>query len=591
MTTPSWACLGALLAAFLAVGTVGTVGTGTAYAEEAWERAVREAEAEEDRYLDEARRNGTTRQVVAKYASRVSRNATALSHYLLGRAHYYDGNAEGAERELRTSLRLEPRFWFANLRLAMLELEKKNYAESERHVTLVLKRRPRDPDALKLLARLLMQGKDWERATRVIEDLLSLDPANLGMRRNLAVVLMEKGDWARALKELRVLRGRLPRDPVVRWYMASALYETGKLKEAAREFESFVRLEKRDFHALNMLRVIYVTLEDWKSLLATLKRMLPLIEDPEDASRVREMIKRLEAGEVPGAAPAPGAEARPKDTWMALIGRCTDETSVETRRLALQTYYETNFPRMPSSLVSRIHHTYETDAVCRRWLLRIVGQMQHPQLAQVTAFALRDPDPATQALAAETLGEIGTPSGLVYLTYTLLGSALDAKPIEEQVNLLNAARRAAIQITGRSDTLGGGDVWVPAESLLAMRRDWMTWLASTDGVHARLRAIADLEAQEDLRPQLHLLDDVSDPNPRIARAAYGVLSRRSKLPSEDEVAARMWPKFPVFGEEELEEANLGRVRAAVQTWWKEWIAERKRFVEAQDKAPREGAGK
>ena len=554
-------------------------------AEEPWEKVVREAEADEDRQLEEARLGGTTRRVAAHYASRVAREPSALNHYLLGRALYYDGDAAGAERALRRTLQLEPGFWFANLRLAMLELQKKRHAEAEVHVRRVLERRPREPDALKLLAQLLMEGKDWDRAIRVLEDLLALEPTNLGVRRNLAFVLMEQGDWDRALKELRVLTGRLPRDPAVRWYYAMALHESGRLKEAAQEFERLVRLEKRDVRALDMLRMIYAKLEDWKSLQTTLERMLPLVDDPEVVKRVEEMIERLKSGEVPGAAPDEASESWPEDTWMALLERCTDDRDVEVRRKALQDYHAANFPRMPNDLVRRLHHEYETDPVCRRWLLRIMGQMQNPQLAQVTAFALRDPDAEVRAAAAETLGEIGTASGLIYLMHTLLGSQLDETPTEEQTTLLNAARRAVIQITQRSDTFGGSDAWVPGESLGAMRKDWMTWLAAPDGVHARLRAITDLEVQEDLRPHLHLLDDVADPEPRIARAAYGVLLRRSRKPSEDDVAARMWPRFPVFEGEALEVENLGALRGAVQAWWQAWVEERKRYVEEQAADP------
>jgi len=584
MTTFRWGCLAAVLCAFLAMRA------GSVLAEEAWEKAAREAEDKETRELEAARQSGSTRGVVRTYSSRASRSPTALNYYLLGRAHYYDGNAKAAEQALRRALQLQPDFWFANLRLAMLEMQRKRYTEAERHVRIVLRRNPREPDALKLLAQLLMEAKDWDRAIRVLEDLLAQDPTNLGVRRNLAFVLMEKQDWQRALKELRILRGRLQRDPAVRWYYAVALYETGSLKEAAREFEGLVRLEKRDVRALDMLRMIYAQLEDWKSLLTTLQRMEPLVEDPEVKARLGEMIKRLKAGEVPGQAPPPGAEEWPEDTWLKLIEQCTDATSVETRREALQRYYEANFPRMPQNMVSRLHHEYEPDPICRRWLLRIMGQMQNPQLAQVTAFALRDPDPDVRASAAETLGEIGTPSGLIYLMHSLLGAPIDESPTAQQTSLLNASRRAVIQITERSDGLGGSDVWVPAESLGTMRKDWLTWLSSTDGIHARLRAIADLEAQEDLQPHLHLLDDVNDPNPEIARAAYGVLRRRSKLPSDDEVAAKMWPLFPVFEGEALAEEKLGYVRGAVQAWWKQWIEERKRFLAAEQQQPPKDGG-
>jgi len=574
-----------LLPALLLAWLASAIRPVAARAEEAWETAVREAEQEEDRELDEARRTGSTTRIVRQYESRVSRQPSALNHYLLGRALYYDGDRAGAERQLRRALELQRDFWFANLRLAMLDLERKDLASAERHVTEVLQRRPRELGALKLYAQLLLEKKDWDRAIRVHEDLLAQEPTNLGVRRNLAFALMEKGDWPRAVKELRVLRGRLPNEPAVRWYYATALYQTGELKEAARELEGLVRLEPENVRALDLLKVIYVTLQDAKSLHATLERMLPLVQDEAIAARIKELLKQLEEGEGPGAPPPEAGAAWDEDSWMALIDRCTDATSVETRRRALQTYYGANFPQMPHVLVSRVHPDYEPDAICRRWLLRIMGQMKNPQLAQVTAFALRDPDIAVRAAAAETLGEIETPSGLLYLMYVLLGAPLDTEPTEGQVTLLNAARRAAIQITGRLDERGGADVWVPAESLGDVRRDWMTWLASPDGVHARLRAIADLEAQEDLRPELHLLDDVSDPDLSISRAAYGVLLRRSRLPSDDAVAAAMWPRFPFFAAGDLTEENMGKVRAAVRAWWDEWVALRKKTLDEAVQQP------
>lgn len=360
------------------------------------------------------------------------------------------------------------------------------------------------------------------------------------------------------------------------WKHALALYEAGELEEAAREFEHIVRLDEHDVHALDKLRMIYATLEDWESLLTTLERMLPLVDDPEVSARMHEMIARLKAKDAEHAESDRERVVRSEDEWAALLEQCTNAPSVEVRRKALQTYYEADAPRVSHTLLGRCHPNTEPDAICRGWLVRIMGQLNNPRLAQVLAFALRDPDLRVRSAAAEALGNIRTTSGLIYLMYTLVGMPLDASPTEAQVDLLNAARRSVIHITERPDALGTSDVRVPAESLAAMRKDWITWLTSTDGVHARIAAIADLEAQGDLRPDLYLLDDVSDPEPEIARAAYGVLLRRSKLPSEDEVADRMWPKFPVFGDEAFEEANLGVVRGAVTDWWKEWKAERKR---------------
>lgn len=535
-------------------------------AEEAWEAEARRAEAEEDRLLDEAQQRGTMRALVNRYASRVSRQPSALNHYLLGRALYYDGDVEGAERQLRRALTLQPSFYFAHKRLAILEVKRNRPQLAERHLDEVLRRSPRDPDALKVLAQIRLEARDWDRALPVLETLLAVEPTNEGVRRSIALVLVQKEDWPRALKELRVLRGRMPQDPAIRWYYATALFQTHDLKEAGREFEALVRIEPKDIRSLDILRLIYLQQSDWKSLQRTLERMLPLVQDEEMAAQIANALARLKAGERPGEAGA--GQEWPSNSWMALIDRATG-ADVEARREALQEYHARQLPRMPHVLVTRIHPDREPDPRCRQWLLRIMGQMQNPLLAQVTAYALYDPDPTVRATAAETLGQVATPSGLLYLMPMLLGDPGHA-PTESQLAEINAARRAVIQITGHYDAFGGPDAWVKAEDAARMRAAWIEWLAAPEGVHHRLRAIADLEAQADLRPELHLLEDVSDPDLGIAKAAYGVLLARSKLPSDDEVAAAMWPRFPVFPESEQTLEGFGRIRAAVNAWWEQW---------------------
>ena len=82
-----------------------------AFAEdETWETNVRLEIEAQDRELEIARRRGSLHQVATRYASRLSRQPTALNHFLLGRTLYYDGDKEGAERHLRECLRIEPRF-------------------------------------------------------------------------------------------------------------------------------------------------------------------------------------------------------------------------------------------------------------------------------------------------------------------------------------------------------------------------------------------------------------------------------------------------------------------------------------------------
>jgi Flp pilus assembly protein TadD/HEAT repeat protein len=571
------ACMSTICVSLLVAGLEGGLPTPAQAEEPAWEAEVRRAETEEDRLLDHARRRGTTRQVVGRYASRLSRQPTALNHYLLGRALYYDGDPAGAERHLREALRLQPGFWFARLRLAILELERKKPEEAERHLTAVLQVHPEEADALKLMAQIRMEANDWDGALRVLEDLLARDPTSYVVRRNMVLCHLSKEDWAAALRELRVLRGRDPKDPAVRWYYAYSLFRTGDLKQASREFEGMVRLDPQDIRSLDLLQLIYLKLEDWKSLEKTLERMIPLVQahDAEAAAEMQETVRRLQAGERPGKPPPRDDDTWEPNTLADLIERCMHPTSVQIRREALQSYYAAEPPLMPAALVERVHPDLEPDPVCRTWLLRIMGALRNRTLAPVAAYGLYDPDAKVRAVAAESLGAMATPAALLYLMPYFFGPPLEGEPSENLVLEQNAARLALIQVTGRRhDALGGQDDWVVGASLPALRLDWQTWLTGPEGVAFRLHAIADLEAVGEVRPQAYLIDEVFDPNGDIARAAYGVLLRRADQPSDDAVAKAMWPKFPRFNTGQLADENLGHVRGAIKVWWEAWRAMR-----------------
>lgn len=560
----------------VALGAAGLWRTRPAHAaEEAWEKAVRAEIAEEDRLLDHARRRGTTRQVVSKYASRLGRQPSALNHFLLGRALYYDGDKAGAERHLKEALRLEPRYWFAKLRLALLELERSNKTIAEQYLRDVLRVKPREADALKIWSQLLMEKKDWDGAIRAMEVLRAQDPANDQIRYNITFALMAKGDWASALAELKVLKGRNPKDPSIQAYYARALFETGSLSEASRVLEGLVRINPKDVRFLDILKVIYAQLKDWKSLEKTFERMLPLLPEGQDKEQMAAMLKQLKEGRIPQDAPAQGEWKQ--DPFVVLLEQATNPSDVEARREALQQYFAAEIPMMPSALVLRVHPETEEDPVCRQWLFRIMGGLQNAALAQIAAYGLFDPEPSVRVTAAEALGDIATPSGLLYLIPFFIGPTIPAQPTTDQVQEMNAARIALMNVTGHQDIFGTAEVWIDAKKLAPMVDDWRVWLRTKEGVMARLRAIKDLEAQNERRPHLYVIEDITDAqeSPEISFAAYKVLRARSKKESEEAVAKAMWPRFPRYEDAQLTPANLERIRKEVNAWWNAWLRMRR----------------
>ncbi len=546
-----------------------------ARAEEPWETQARQEIEEETRLLDTARRRGTTRQVVGTYASRLDRQPSALNHFLLGRALYYDGDPKEAERHLREALRLEPRFWFARLRLAILENERGQGPAAEEDLAAVLAASPREPEALKLLADVKSKAKDWDGALRALEGLLAANPGDLEIRYHIAVLRMQKQDWTGALSELRLLRGRQPDDPRVRWLYACAAQLTGDLKEAVHEFESLARLQPKDLGPAEHLVAAYYALHDWKGLQSALDRALPLLpkDDPRRAAW-EDFLRRLQAGERPGEpAPAtPDDETWQRDPFAELVERCQDASDASRRRAALQEYYDAKIPMVPAALVRRVIPEIEPDPTCRKWLLRIMGRLENPALAQIVARGLLDPDVDVRVLAAETLGEIKTPSGVIYLLGYFLGPKLGDPPDAGQTKEMNAARAALIGITGRLDERGGPDVWVAAPDVAAMRAAWQVWLAAPDGIHQRLKGILDLDTQGEEYPEIYLIEDAMDTSPDIARAAYRVMRHRAEREGPEAPATSIWAKFPRIADDDLaKDDTLPRMRGAVKTWWDAWV--------------------
>ncbi|MHC5010553.1 MAG: tetratricopeptide repeat protein [Planctomycetota bacterium] len=539
-----------------------------ALADEAWDRQVRQAEEQEDRELDQARQRGTTRQLVARYASRLSRNPTPLNHFLLGRAYYYDGDPESAERHLTQALTKKPEFWQARLRLAILKDERGDAAGAKQLVTQVLRVRPGHGDALRLLARMHMKANDWDRALQVLDDLLNREPTNDEIRRNIAYCHMEKGDWTSALHELRILRGRSPGDPGVRWYYAIALHETGDLKEAAKEFEGLVRLDARDLRALDMLRKIYASLEDAENLLRTLERMRPLVQEEEVKTKIDEWIARIQEG---ASAPTPSEEEFPQDPWMLLVEACVDPTDVEVRRKALQQYFEAQIPLMPRIMIRRVHWDVEPDPICRSWLLRIIGSLKNEQLAKVAALGLFDPDVQVRSIAAETIAQIGVPSGMLYLLAFFRRMDLEGTVGPETEGEFNAARAALVRLTDFRDSAGGADDWVKGMQARAVRAEWEAWLGTEEGVDRRLKAIADLEAMGDLHLERYLIDQVLDENIAIARSAFLIMNRKAGR-EEAQAENPAWRNFPRVETDGLTRQNLPEMQSAVRAWWDEWLA-------------------
>ncbi len=530
------------------------------------------AEEDQNRQLAEARRGGSMAGVVTQALSRQLRSPSTLNLYLLGRAQFHAGDAAGAERSMRDVVAQEPGFWQAHVRLGLLATQAGDLARAQQHLDLLARLRPQDPTVLRLKADVAVRGKDWAAALEALRGLLALTPDALPLKLGIAEMLANKGDWAGAYQELRPLRLSLGRDQRVRYAYARAAFQTQRLDEAAAELEALAKEDPQGVGFLDLLRQVYAQQRDWPKLATTLERLRPFAK-PEDRPKLDETVAALRSGKVPGEGEA--APQGPVDPVVALFERCLSP-DVTTRRAALQEVHELNLGVIPNAIVMRYHPQEEPDSVCRSWVLRLVGQLDNDQSVRVPGHALQDPEPLVRRVAAETLGQLGTPAGVLYLLSVVPDLSLRADAPQAVVDEYNAARAALVKITTHDDLpLEAPTRWVEAADLEASWKRWESWLVSPEGIDAKLAAIEDLIRTGETHPEWYLLIQVYDDAPQVAAAAYRALLGVSKKPATDPVAVKLWPRFPPATDADLTREGLPGLRERVKVWWTAWLAERR----------------
>lgn len=607
--------LRALLAGAVLCAILCAQAAETAHAEEAWERGVTRAQRQQDRLLKSAATRGTgLANVVRRYKQQVIKEGSALNYYLLGRVLYRDKRPDETVRHMQRALALDQRFYFADLALAIVYLDKERPTDAEPHILALRRKKPDHPQGLKLEASLRMNQqdyaaaerlirqvlartpddvearrglalcflgqKDWKRARAEFQTLLAREPRDLGLRRSLVECHLKLEDWSAAVAELRMLARLIPDDPLTRWQLALSLFRQESLKEAAAQLEKLVALTKDRpvQHVFDLLQVIYGKLGRKEDRIRVLERMLPLVTDEEERKQLLQAIELLKRGDE--AAPPPEWKRNP---MAELLERCV-HPDVTIRRKALHEYYELDLSFVDPVIYRRYDPKVEPDAACRVWVVRILGRYRAGEadesvvrdVSRYVALGLEDPDPRVRTVASEELANIGAKAGILYLMPHLEAMKLDAIPEEPAVRRrlegeFNAARLALGKLCDHQDVgLTEGD-WVPAARMVEIRQGWKTWMNTRGGVAVRLDALAELAQVTDVDPRWQLryilVDVIRATPPAVALASYRLLRDRVQALGAKAAADPWWKTFPILSDTEVTEAGLPRLRERVKAWW------------------------
>jgi len=569
------------------LATVGGVGASRVGAEppgragatlEAWEVEVEHETADQNAAFEAARPKKTMKKVVESYASREARAPSALNHYLLGRALYYNDDPVGAKTQMGLALEADPKFYYAHLRIALLLTDLKSYREAEMHLGTVLAVRPANGEALELATRIAVEQKDWGRALALLEGRLAKDPSDARIRTLLGRIHMQRKDWEAAVREWRTLKSRDPTRPDYRALLGSCLAQKGELDAAAAELESLVRELKGDpmiVEVLDSLRSIYVRKKDWDRVRSSIERMMPYL--PED--RRKEATAFLEALRKGGPPPDVADRAAPRPpSWDEVFAATQDPDRVKRER-ALRDVYEAAgmgaIQQVPGHILRRVTSDVEPDPACRAWVIRLLGTLSTSVLPLVS-LGLYDEDPSVRMLSSETLGEMAQPAGIVYLLPFVETEGLEV--VEYQ-----SVRAALSSLTGFADLPPGTTAVARPEDVAASREAWRRWRLSDASTQLKLAALKQLGEVREAAPERFLYDFVLDKTFDVMSVAYLAMRRAVARAPQDSVETKVFPRFPQFKDEEVVLPNMRAIQQRVQAWWAEWVAERRALLRA--KAP------
>jgi tetratricopeptide (TPR) repeat protein len=542
----------------------------------AWEAEVEHETADQTAQIDRARQRKAMAGVVNSYASRLSRDRSPLNHYLYGRALYYNGDPVGARAQMQLALEADPGFYPARLRMALLLLELKNYPDAESQLTQVLGNRPDHAEALELMTRCAVEQKDWTRAVGFLTRRLDRDPTDVRARALLAQVHMQRLDWDAALREWTFLRERDPASAEYRYYQAVCRFQKGDLAAAATELEALAKEEPGRLEVLDRLRSVYAKQRDWDKVRLTLERMAPYL--PEDKRKeVLEIVEQLRQGP-----PQEGAAEPAAVSWDTVIAAATQEPAKDRRERALRALYEGcqmgYVKQVPGSVLRRVTSDVESDPDCRAWVVRILGQLS-PQVIPLVSLALYDEDATVRTIAAEVLGEMGEPVGVLYLLPFTETEGIDVVEYE-------SVRAALARLTGWSDLPPGVTAVTSREDVAASRESWRRWRLADESTKVKLAAIRELEAVRETAPERFLFDAVQDPVFEVMQAAYFAMRKAVQRPPRDPVERKVFPRFPVVADAEVTRAGMRALQERVRAWWDEWIAERRAYLKAKGSGAR-----
>jgi Tfp pilus assembly protein PilF len=204
--------------------------------------------------LQDAQRTALDRDIAEFIASEMASAERPENHMNLALLYVQMGKAGDAENELKTALRLDPKFVPAMVNLADLYREQQRDNEGQQWLEEAMAAEPNAAEPVHALGLLKIRQKQYPEALGLLAKAAALQPANVRYSYVYAVALQSAGQLTQAIGVLQQAHARHPADRQVLSALIEFERDKGNLPAAIGYAEQLVELVPGDASAKAMLQ-------------------------------------------------------------------------------------------------------------------------------------------------------------------------------------------------------------------------------------------------------------------------------------------------------------------------------------------------
>lgn len=216
---------------------------------------------------------------------------------LAGNVYAALGRSTQAEKALKTVLKFKPDDLDANLKIAALQVEQRNYGSAASTFQKIIEFNPSLARAHRGLGDVYMKMRKWKEAIPPLAKAAELNPDNTDVFYHIGIAHVELKEFDQAVEALMTYLEKNPGNPGDAFYQIGFCQkELGQLESAAESFEKALEINPQDTQTLNKLAEVYHKSGQYEKAAESYSKLAEL--SPDDAKYYFNTIVKMydEAG-------------------------------------------------------------------------------------------------------------------------------------------------------------------------------------------------------------------------------------------------------------------------------------------------------